>query len=125
MGTLATLGAAAAGTILGVSAMLLMQNQDKKQMEKEKLEKLKERKRRYIEKKMLKDFLMDAKQNAIALEENSSTTKKPKRRVHLYFDENDEMVEKEEEDSDKDAKEKKATSTDLDVSSLKKKLRQV
>lgn len=42
----------------------------------------------------MRDFMKDAKQNSMALQENTNTTNKPKRRVHLYFDENDEMVEK-------------------------------
>lgn len=128
MSTLATIGAAAAGTFLGVSAMLIMQNQDKKQIENAKLERIKERKRRYIEKKMMRDFVIDAKQNAVALQENTNTTKKPKRRVHLYFDENDEMVEREDdEEEDKELKDLKPGKADLnlDIDILKKKLKQV
>ena len=128
MSTLATIGAAAAATFLGVSAMLIMQNQDKKQIENAKLERIKERKRRYIEKKMMRDFVIDAKQNAVALQENTNTTKKPKRRVHLYFDENDEMVEREDdEEEDKELKDLKPGKADLnlDIDILKKKLKQV
>jgi hypothetical protein len=47
---------------------------------------------------MMRDFASDAKQNSMALQENTNTTKKPKRIVHLYFDENDEMVEREDDE---------------------------
>ena len=125
MSNLATFGAAAAGTFLGVSAMLIMQNQDKKQIQNAKLDRLKDRKRRYIEKKMMRDFVLDAKQNAMALHENSNTTKKPKRIVHLYFDENDEMVEREDdEEQERETKDLNSGKADpnLDIDSLKKKL---
>ena len=64
----------------------------------------------------MKDFALDAKQNAAALSENTTTAKKLKRRVHLYFDENDNMVERE-EDEDAEAQDLKKGKADpnLDI----------
>ena len=41
----------------------------------------------------MQQFVLDAKKNAADM-----NTEKPKRRVHLYFDENDEMVERDEDE---------------------------
>ena len=67
----------------------------------------------------MKDFLLDAKQNSMAIQENTpGAIKKQKRRVHLYFDENDQMVEREEDEDETPAK----PEADLDTDLLKKKL---
>lgn len=88
-----TIGVAAAGTVLGISAMLLMQNYDKKKESEKKLERIRQRKKRYLEKKAMQEFVNDARKNALEI-----NTEKPKRRVNLYFDENDQMVERNEDE---------------------------
>ena len=90
---MSTIGVAAAGTVLGIGAMLLMQNYDKSQEKAKKLERIRQRKKRYLEKKAMQEFVNDARKNAQDL-----NTDKPKRRVNLYFDENDQMVERDEDE---------------------------
>ena len=90
---LKTLGVAAAGTFLGISAMLLMQNQSKINEKNAKLDRIRQRKKRYLEKKAMQQFVNDARKNAA-----DDCNEKQKRRVHLYFDENDEMVERSDEE---------------------------
>ena len=103
MSPLKTVGVAAAGTFLGISAMLLMQNQSKANDKAAKNERIKQRKNRYLEKKAMQEFVNDARKNAADV-----NTDKPKRRVHLYFDENDEMVERSEEEDQRKEMEAKA-----------------
>ena len=88
-----TIGVAAAGTFIGIGAMLLMQNYDKNQEKEKKLERIRQRKKRYLEKKAMQEFVNDARKNA-----NDIQNDKPKRRVNLYFDENDQMVERNEDE---------------------------
>ena len=73
--------------------MLLYQNAEKNKEKAAKLERIKQRKKRYLEKKAMQQFVLDAKKNAADM-----NTEKPKRRAHLYFDENDEMVERDEDE---------------------------
>mgnify|MGYP000921800147 CR=1 FL=1 len=84
---------AAAGTVIGIGAMLLMQNYDKNQQKVQKLERIRQRKKRYLEKKAMQEFVNDARKNAADV-----NIDKPKRRVNLYFDENDQMVERNEDE---------------------------
>ena len=119
---LKTLGVAAAGTFLGISAMLLMQNQSKINEKNAKLDRIRQRKKRYLEKKAMQQFVNDARKNAA-----DDCNDKQKRRVHLYFDENDEMVERsDEEDLQKEleAQALKSGKADpnLNIDDLKKKL---
>ena len=72
MGTMTTIGAAAVGTFLGVCSIGLM-------LKNEKQDRLEQRKRRLIEKQLRKDFAQDAKLNAVALSENTTTLRKQKR----------------------------------------------
>ena len=90
---MSTIGVAAAGTVLGIGAMLLMQNYDKSQEKAKKLDRIRQRKKRYLEKKAMQEFVNDARKNA-----QDSNADKPKRRVNLYFDENDQMVERDEDE---------------------------
>ena len=82
----ATLGAATAGTLLGITALLYSQNYEKNQLREAKLNRIRDRKQKYIEKREIEAFIKDGQAQM-----------KQKRRVHLHFDENDQMIEKEEE----------------------------
>lgn len=105
-----TIGAATAGTLLGIGAMMFAQKSEKNREREEKLAKLKERKKRYLEKKEVEKFIKDSEQNM-----------KSKRRVQLLFNENDEMVEKEESDEEH----VEQTPGDLDIKVLKEKLKKL
>ena len=82
-----TFGAAVTGSLIGMSAILYMQKSEKRKQREQKMEVLKERKRKYMEKKTVDQMIKEMKEG-----------KKLKRRVHLYFDENDEMIERDEEE---------------------------
>ena len=88
---MATIGAATAGTIVGMTALLLAQKSEKDKQKDARLQRLKDRKRRYLEQKLFNDLVADSEQ-----------PKAQKRRVNLYFDENDEMIERDEEDDEEE-----------------------
>ena len=57
---MATLGAATAGTIMGVTAILYAQSHEKAKAKEEKLQRIRLRKQKYIEKKQLEQFINEA-----------------------------------------------------------------
>jgi hypothetical protein len=56
-----TIGAAAAGTIVGIGAMFMAQNHEKTTLKNQKIERIKARKKKDLEEKLYKDFLAEAK----------------------------------------------------------------
>ena len=56
-----TLGAAAAGTIVGIGAMFMAQSHEKSTLKNQKIARIKERKKKYLEKKMIEDFQAESK----------------------------------------------------------------
>jgi len=99
------MAATAAGTMIGISTMFMMQNKSKLQVREQKLRKIKERKNRLIQNKMINEFLVDQNEISQAEKEKGeeyaiqlSVAKLNKQhsighRVELCFDENDEMIE--------------------------------
>ena len=71
--------------------MLLAQKTEKQKEREAKLTKLKERKKRYLEKKEVEKFIKDSEEKT-----------RSRRRVHLMFNQNDEMVERESSESDQE-----------------------
>ena len=55
--TLATIGAATAGTIMGITAMLMAQNHEKQKQRETKLNRIRQRKQKYLEKQRLEEFI--------------------------------------------------------------------
>ena len=88
--TLITLGAAA-GTLVGMTAMLIAQKTNENSIKQQKIERIKARKQKYIEQQRIEAFINGAQNQ-----------QKLKRRVHLMFNDNDEMVEREEDETPKD-----------------------
>ena len=85
--TLITLGAAA-GTLVGMTAMLIAQKTNENSIKQQKIERIKARKQKYIEQQRIEAFINGAQNQ-----------QKLKRRVHLMFNDNDEMVEREEDET--------------------------
>lgn len=113
-GLIATLSAAAAGVIVGAAALTYHQKKQENEKRERKLEKLRERSARYNEKKLLDNFINE-----------QQNRNQQRRKVDLYFDHNDEMVEKEEDFSDPENMPSKEDRDAKDAENLKKKLRAV
>ena len=55
------LGAAGAGTLVGIEAMFMAQNHEKQTLKDQKIARIKDRKKKYLEKKMYEDFMAESK----------------------------------------------------------------
>ena len=55
------LGAAGAGTLFGIGAMFMAQNHEKQTLKDQKIARIKDRKKKYLEKKMYEDFMAESK----------------------------------------------------------------
>ena len=63
------MAATAAGTMIGITSMFMMQNKSKQQLREQKFKRIKERKNRFIQDKMINEFLIDQDEIAQAEKE--------------------------------------------------------